>query len=103
MLKLGLYQYKCKQCGKKFEGRKEYGWRVPEGRSNAIFHYFCSYGCMRQYEKRDKKVPSKREKQYLDLLNSGMNAEQVARELGVSSSRVRYVRIKWRENAENYH
>ena len=42
---------KCKQCGSIFPvicSIEEYGWRIPL-KSKKL--YFCSYSCMRKYEK----------------------------------------------------
>lgn len=47
-----LYPRVCKICGKRFESRVNYTYKV-EYRKNA-FYYFCSYHCFREYEKRKK-------------------------------------------------
>ena len=47
-----LYPRVCKICGKRFESRVNYTYKV-EHRKNA-FYYFCSYHCFREYEKRKK-------------------------------------------------
>ena len=45
-----LYPHKCKQCGKRFEGAKEWAYKdVSKGMKRAI--YFCSWRCLREFDK----------------------------------------------------
>lgn len=99
---LGLYPRTCKTCGKKFESKKEYAWKCRQETYSTKTHYFCSYGCMREYEKKvEKKVeqkrigPTKRQEEFLELLNSGLGVVEIARRLGVTERRVRTVRDEW--------
>ena len=47
---LGLTERTCKICGKKFEAAPEYVYKRKQGQGREI--YFCSYTCMRTYDKR---------------------------------------------------
>ena len=46
---LGLHKRECKQCGKQFESRTSYAYRIPT-RKTGQFTYFCSWKCLRAYE-----------------------------------------------------
>lgn len=96
---LGLYPRKCKTCGKHFESKREYGWKCRSKTYSTHCVYFCSYGCMREYEKQYMKQksigPTQRQKQFLELLNSGLGVVEIANRLGVTEQRVRTVRDEW--------
>ena len=50
---LGLFKRKCSECGKDFESHTEYVYkRNRKGRKKAAYDYFCSYSCMRKWDKR---------------------------------------------------
>ena len=51
---LGLYPHKCRQCGKEFEGRREYAFKVPKRPGWDKYYYFCSHKCFRAYENSEK-------------------------------------------------
>ena len=97
---IGIYPRKCRWCGKEFECRREYGWKIPISRKSDFYYYFCKYSCMRAYEKdkEEKKVRGKKtpeDKQVLALLNAGYNQCEASRITGVNYRRVRTIRDKW--------
>ena len=49
---IGLYKHKCKICGNTFESRADY---VYKRGSDHNYIWFCSYHCMRNYDRRKKK------------------------------------------------
>ena len=46
-----LYQRKCEVCGKRFESCVEYAYKVQKKKHKDRYYYFCSWRCLRQYEK----------------------------------------------------
>lgn len=95
--KVGLYEHKCKQCGKHFECRSEYAYKLSKRNSTKGFHYFCSYKCLRAYEEEHskKKKPNEKERQMLELLKAGIGLNEISRQLDVSKSYVTMTRDKW--------
>lgn len=98
MVQIGLYPHKCKECGKKFEARSEYAYKLHRYKSSDDFEWFCSYKCLREYEKTHsrKKKPTVCEQKYLDLLDTGLTITEVARLKNVNVSFVGRVKHKWR-------
>lgn len=94
---IGLYGHKCKVCGKVFECRSEYVYKIERAQSAKQFYWFCSYKHMREYEqkKADKKKPSEKELIVLSLLKEGVNLHEIGRQVGVSHTRVGHIRDKW--------
>ena len=45
-----LYKRKCPVCGKKFESGRKYAYKREHRHNN--FYYFCSWHCLREYEKK---------------------------------------------------
>ena len=97
MIQIGLYPHKCKQCGKKFEGRSEWVYKLEKQKGSKDYIWFCSHKCIRQYEKDHTKVkkPSEREQQILDLLKKGYTPTEAAKKLGITYGAVAKVRDKW--------
>ena len=57
MLKtIGLYKHRCRVCGKEFECRSSYAYK--RGR-NDNYIWFCSWHCIREYDKRIEKKKAK--------------------------------------------
>lgn len=105
MIQVGLYSHRCGECGKGFECRREYAYKIHKYQSSDDFVWFCSYRCLRQYEKthqKPEKQPTRREQEYLDQLDSGLTIEEIARREGVNPQRVRFVRDKWRDKHKLY-
>ena len=97
MVQIGLYPHKCKLCGKKFEARSEYAYKLHRYKSSDDFDWFCSYKCLREYETKHKrkKIPTGREQEILDLLKQGVNPTEVGKRFGVTYQHVAQVRDKW--------
>ena len=95
---VGLYKHKCKQCMKEFECRREYAYKIPFSKNDGRYYWFCSYKCIRAYERdHDKrKKPTEAQKRILDLLDSGMKLADAARMLGMRYSQVAFIRDKFR-------
>ena len=48
-----LFPRKCKTCGKRFEAGKEYVYKI--GHDKKRYKWFCSYHCMREFQKGEDK------------------------------------------------
>ena len=46
---IGLWPHKCHVCGKMFECTKDYVYKIL--RKGGAYTWFCSYKCMRAFEK----------------------------------------------------
>ena len=95
---IGLYPHKCKQCGKEFECRSEWAYKLP--RKGRLDHFwFCTHRCIRAYEEalQEKKMrtPSERDREILELLAEGVGATEIARKMGLSYYQVVRIRDKW--------
>ena len=44
-----LHKRKCKQCGKEFEGRMEYAYKIEKRKGTQRYLYFCSWRCLQKY------------------------------------------------------
>ena len=97
---IGIYVHKCPICGKKFECRSDYGWKKQLGNKGDKFAWFCSYSCMREFERTKIKKPTKRQKEIMDTLKSTKNIEETARILGIKRGRVVAVRDQWEYRKE---
>ena len=42
---LGLTEHKCEMCGKEFECRKEYAYKIRKKNGGDRYYYYCSYSC----------------------------------------------------------
>ena len=97
MIQVGLFPHKCKECGKKFEARAEYAYKLHKYKTCDEFIWFCSYRCLRAYEGKHsrKKKPSQRDREILDLLAQGVCPTEIGKRLGMTYQAVAYVRDKW--------
>lgn len=48
-----LYPRRCKQCGKRFESCVEWAYKIEK--STDRYWYFCTWKCLREYEKNWRK------------------------------------------------
>lgn len=51
-----LYQRRCYQCGKRFEGAKEWAYKEERQKRKGRYFYFCSWRCLREFDKGRKKA-----------------------------------------------
>ena len=49
-----LHARKCKQCGKKFEARLEYAYKIERVHKSTL--WFCSYHCLQDYKQAKEKA-----------------------------------------------
>lgn len=49
-----LYKRKCPVCGKRFECGTLYAYK--RARRHNMFFYFCSWKCLRQYDRNRRKA-----------------------------------------------
>ena len=98
MVQIGLYPHKCGECGKRFEARTEYAYKLHRFKTSDDFIWFCSYKCLREYEKNHSRIkqPTACEQVYLDLLDTGLTITEVSRLKGVNASFVGRIKHKWR-------
>lgn len=69
---LGLHERKCVQCGKDFEARQEWQYKRPKTvHDHTSYRYFCSYRCLRAYEKEHEHVNVKKQRMIQYQLNIG--------------------------------
>lgn len=89
-----LYPHKCKVCGKPFECRSEYAYKINGGKG---FMWFCSYKHMREYEKAHEKrnAPTQRQQEALDLLAEGYPISKICEMIKASHHWVEHVRDRW--------
>ena len=66
---VGLHERKCIQCGKIFEARKEYVYKIEDTHKTDKYYYFCSWKCMRQHEREN--IDWKKRKEITYQLNVG--------------------------------
>jgi len=52
---LDLHRRKCNVCGKIFEASNQYVFKTQRTRHRDSFDYYCSYSCLRAYEKEQEK------------------------------------------------
>ena len=100
MINIGLYKHICTQCGKAFEARKEYAYKIIKDYDRDSYFWFCSYKCIQTYRKQIKprqKTPSEKEQLILDLLSKGVRQYEIAQRAGVSKQTVYKVKKKWEE------
>lgn len=99
MIQIGMYPRKCRNCGKEFECRKEWGWKIPRNRNNGTYFYFCRYSCMREYEKakeaRKKPKMTPMTMQVLGLLREGYNQSEAGRIVGMTYKQVNRIKEAW--------
>ena len=97
MVCIGLYPHKCKECGKKFEARSEYAYKLHKYKTSDDFVWFCSYKCLRAYEDKHtrKKKPNERDQKVLDLIREGISLTEIGRRFGITYGMVAYIRDKW--------
>lgn len=48
-----LYPRKCKTCGKPFESRADYAYKMERQKGKPIYWWFCSWHCLQAF--REKK------------------------------------------------
>lgn len=95
---MGLFERKCTQCGKTFEARSEWAYRIPKTRSSCAYFWFCQHKCIRAYEREHTKPqerPTKWQEAVLKRLEELHSLAEVAREFGISYKRVSNIRDKW--------
>lgn len=96
----------CPVCGKEFfVTSQDWVYKRTTGKKNAgrVLVWFCSYGCMRKYEKgeaelhgrgRRLKAPSKAER-VCEMLDKGLNMAEISRLTGISVGTVNYYRDRY--------
>ena len=52
---LDLHPKRCEQCGKKFECSVQHVYKRYKPKSRKAFVYFCSYSCLRAYDREHEK------------------------------------------------
>ena len=86
---------KCAICGKKFCVRPEY--RYTRGVEKAQ-KYFCSWHCMREYDKKwvhGGRKPNKAKDDILRLLNEGVEPKDIAEQLKIKLTMVYYYKDQY--------
>ena len=99
MIQIGLYPHKCKQCGKRFEARREYAYKLPKFHRTDDYDWFCSYKHLRQYEQEHslKEKLTAREVEAINLMEQGLKTMEIATRMGVSRNRVLAIKDKWED------
>ena len=95
---VGLHEHTCKQCGKDFECRTEYVYKLPTNKGD-VYHWFCSYKCIQKYREEHKKtkLPRDKDKLILAMLDRGMTQAEVGEYFHMTSQSVGRVKQKWRD------
>ena len=96
-IRVGLYPHKCKQCGKAFECRPEYAYKIRKAQKMDQYWWFCSHKCIRKYDEghTNVKMPSAADQRILDLLAEGNEPVEVARMLGITYNAVSNAKCRW--------
>ena len=99
MIQVGLYPHKCKQCGKRFEARREYAYKLPKFHKTEEYYWFCSYKHLRQYEQEHSSVKklTPREAEAIRMVEQGFTTMEIATKMGVSRNRVFAIKEKWQD------
>lgn len=95
---MGLIERKCAQCGRTFEARMEWAYKITKPGSICTYFWFCRHKCIRAYEREHTKPqerPTKLQEAILERLEELHSLAEVAREFGVSYKRVQNIRDKW--------
>ena len=98
---LGLHPRKCHKCGKDFECRYEYAFKLSDKKKHA--KWFCSYSCLRSFEKaalmknRRGSKPSYEAQKILRLMAEGVSMSKIAEDLGIRHQRVADIRDRWQD------
>lgn len=88
---------KCFMCGKQFlVPNDDY---VYKRQKDTKYRYFCSYGCMRKYDReqetRKGRKPSHYITQIYEMLDDGVSVREIADRLGILQTTVKYYRDRW--------
>lgn len=104
--KLGFQAHRCIVCGVEFEARKEYAYKIAQGK---CFQWFCSWHCIQAYRAEiDNKPKTERRKQsrpvsvieplVMDLISEGVKGVEIAERLEISNAWVSRIRKKMKDN-----
>lgn len=75
---------KCYLCGKEFVYTDKVGWGYKKGEK-----LFCSWKCLRQYEK-TRQFPNEKKEQIRELYHKGIPQKEIAQTLFMSVQSVNY-------------
>lgn len=95
---IGLYEHTCKQCGKKFECRAGYAYKIAEKRGEG-YAWFCSYKCIQAYRNQkesSKQRPTIKEKMVLEMLDRNAMLKDIIEMQHISKETVYKIKDKWR-------
>ena len=91
-VELEFHEKQCARCGKEFIGNLDWAYKIGK-RYNAIM--FCSWSCLRAYEKERGSKIDRREK-IINALRRGKQVDEIAKELHVDRTNVVY----WQKKLE---
>lgn len=114
LIRLGFHERECSECGKTFDAKDEYAYKILNGRpqGHAVYHWFCSWHCLQAWraenderKRKPKKKQTKRaaeiEPLVLMMLSDGIRGVEIARRLDISESWVSKIKIKERKKRAN--
>jgi len=90
---------KCSVCGKEFIMHE--GWIYKKCRGHELERLFCSWGCMREFEKRRGNAAERREK-IIQAIKDGLNDTEIGNLLCEERQRVHYWRTKLEKENEEH-
>lgn len=88
---------KCHKCGKLFIASSPEEW-VYKRRINNYPKYFCSWKCLRDYDK-NHGTKAERQEKIIRALEDGIPVEEICKKLDVDRSNVTYWQRKMRLEA----
>ena len=87
----------CHVCGKPFLVRNDD--YVYKRQKNTKIFYFCSWSCMRTYDRTEETRKGRQPTHYInqiyEMLEDGVNAREIADRLGINQTTVKYYRDRW--------
>lgn len=97
LIRLGFHERECSECGKTFDAKDEYVYKILSGRPNghAAYRWFCSWHCIQQWRaehdpppRKPRKKQTKRAEEVVPLvllmLQQGFKGTEIAKKLDIS-------------------
>lgn len=89
----------CRQCGKQFSVLYPHMWRYKRLRYSGMYHWFCSWGCLRAYDKKmeetkQMRLTAEQRQHAVDLVLAGQHPGEYIESLGIQNPMTSWHYIK---------